>query len=502
VFSWEDLCHQFVANFQGTFERPGTESDLHAVVQRKGESLRQFIQRFSQVRNTIPKIPPHAVIVAFRHGVRDGKMLEKLGTRDVHSTAELFALADKCAKAAEARAWHQPRPDQSKAGDAASPSEKKKKKKRKPELVLAAEPQVRKAPRDGPRGGEKKAGALNKGTGMWCPIHHSDQHDLADCREVKILADNRRQARREGDRGASGGRNREGERGPRVGRGQDRPQRDRSNHGVSGDQDGGFGFQEPKAVACIHGGASAFASRRQFKLLARELGAAVPSVGVSRPLRWSGIPITFNQADHPKSSSGVGRLPLVVSPTICNIQVTRMLVDGGAGLNVLTPEVFKKMQVPPGHLLPMMPFYGVTSGLTVPLGQVSLMVTFGTRDNYRTEGIIFDVADIDLPYNGILGRPALAKFMAASHYAYLTIKIPGPQGPITVPADLRSSVLCAEKLHLAAAPGSGDGDYPECSGSAPRRARTFSGEATPVKEMPLGDDPSRTVKIGGHLDAA
>ena len=42
---------------------------------------------------------------------------------------------------------------------------------------------------------------------------------------------------------------------------------------------------------------------------------------------------------------------------------------------------------------------------------------FGGELNYRTERIVFDVAEIPFPYNGILGRPALAKFMAASHYA-------------------------------------------------------------------------------------
>ena len=129
------------------------------------------------------------------------------------------------------------------------------------------------------------------------------------------------------------------------------------------------------------------------------------------------------------------------------------------------------------------------------------MVTFGTRDNYRTEGIVFDVADIDLPYNGILGRPALTKFMAASHYAYLTVKIPGPQGPITVPADLQNSVFCAERLHLTATASSGDRGLPEFPGPTPRRPRTFAEDAALIKEVPLGDDPSKTVKVGGHLDA-
>ena len=56
-----------------------------------------------------------------------------------------------------------------------------------------------------------------------------------------------------------------------------------------------------------------------------------------------------------------------------------------------------------------MPFVGVTPGMAMPLGQIELLVTFGMPDNFRTEKVIFDVADSHLPYNGILGRPALAK---------------------------------------------------------------------------------------------
>jgi hypothetical protein len=34
------------------------------------------------------------------------KILEKLATHDVETVPTLFALADKCARAAEGRAWH------------------------------------------------------------------------------------------------------------------------------------------------------------------------------------------------------------------------------------------------------------------------------------------------------------------------------------------------------------------------------------------------------------
>jgi hypothetical protein len=106
LYSWSELCHQFTANFESAYARPGNKTDLHAIQQCPGESLRSFVQRFSQVRNTIPHISNASVVVAFHQEVRDEKMLEKLTTHDVQDVSTLFSLADKCAKAAEGRAWH------------------------------------------------------------------------------------------------------------------------------------------------------------------------------------------------------------------------------------------------------------------------------------------------------------------------------------------------------------------------------------------------------------
>jgi hypothetical protein len=53
-----------------------------------------------------PHISDASIITAFRQGVRDEKMLEKLATQDVETVSTLFALADKCARATEGRAWH------------------------------------------------------------------------------------------------------------------------------------------------------------------------------------------------------------------------------------------------------------------------------------------------------------------------------------------------------------------------------------------------------------
>jgi hypothetical protein len=106
VYSWEKLCARFVVNFASAYQQHDVEAHLHAVRQEPGETLRKFISRFTKVRGTIPRISDASIITAFRQGVRDEKMLEKLATHDVEIVPTLFALADKCARAAEGRAWH------------------------------------------------------------------------------------------------------------------------------------------------------------------------------------------------------------------------------------------------------------------------------------------------------------------------------------------------------------------------------------------------------------
>ena len=40
-------------------------------------------------------------------------------------------------------------------------------------------------------------------------------------------------------------------------------------------------------------------------------------------MKWSHVPITFSQEDHPDRNVGVGTLPLVVAPIINNVVVSK-----------------------------------------------------------------------------------------------------------------------------------------------------------------------------------
>ena len=82
-----------------------------------------------------------------------------------------------------------------------------------------------------------------------------------------------------------------------------------------------------------------------------------------------------------------------------------MLVDDGAGLNLISPAVISKLQIGEEELEPTGRFQGVNPGRSHPKGKITLLVTFGGELNYRTEKIVYDLVDLPLPYNGILGCP-------------------------------------------------------------------------------------------------
>jgi hypothetical protein len=117
-------------------------------------------------------------------------MLEKLATHDVETVPTLFALADKCARAAEGRAWHSaPQTGAAQAGGlgaVAQDDKKKKKKNRGNEKPHSAALVVAAATRG--RGDRSKRLQPPRGNGGTCPVHPNGRHSAAECREIIDLA--------------------------------------------------------------------------------------------------------------------------------------------------------------------------------------------------------------------------------------------------------------------------------------------------------------------------
>jgi hypothetical protein len=161
------------------------------------------------------------------------------------------------------------------------------------------------------------------------------------------------------------------------------------------------------------------------------------------------------------------------------------------------------------------PFYGIVPGnASFPVGTVVLLVTFGTPDNYRIELIKFEVADFESSYHAILGRPALAKFMAIPHYVYLLMKMPRKIGVLTFHGDLQKSFECEKE----AVTYTSTNRLPDTAGEVLATAQQYSASGTQiptkktnrsapkppdnvgVKAIQLQEgDPSKTALIGTGL---
>jgi hypothetical protein len=142
------------------------------------------------VRGTIPRISDASIITTFHQGVRDEKILEKLATHDVETVSTLFALADKCARAAEGRAWHSaPQIGVTQTGGSGTiPRDGKKKKKKDRDHQKLWSTALVVAAATGGRGDHNKRPRPQRGNNGSCPVHPNGRHNAAECCEIIDLA--------------------------------------------------------------------------------------------------------------------------------------------------------------------------------------------------------------------------------------------------------------------------------------------------------------------------
>jgi hypothetical protein len=119
------------------------------------------------------------------------------------------------------------------------------------------------------------------------------------------------------------------------------------------------------------------------------------------------VPISFSRDDQWTSFSEPGKFPLVLDPVVAEVRITKVLIDCGSGLNLIFVSTLRNMGLDFMDMLvsSKSSFYNIVPGNAVhPLGTVVLPVTFGMRENYRTEFIKFAVANFESSYHAILGR--------------------------------------------------------------------------------------------------
>jgi hypothetical protein len=448
--------------------------------------------------------------------MRDKKMLEKLVTHDVETITTLFTLADKCAKTAEGRAWHSaPQTGVTQTGGSGATTQGGGKKKKscghdRPQtgapVVVAA---------TGGRDERSKRPQQQVSDSGSCPIDPNSRHSASECREILKLAKRISERREQASRNGSP---------PRR-----QPDKEKVDEGdlatgerylgyqapeqvlkdiLTGDSDSGDDNDCRKKLYVMYGGSWELISRRNVKSLRREVLSATPGVPKATPhQQWRSTTISFIASDYPKNMAGDGILPLITAPVIANMKLHHVLIDGLARLNIISHVAFKQLQILGSRLGPSHPFSGVGPQLVYPLGSIALPVTFETEENFRTENVQFDVVEVNLPFNAIIGRPTL--------YRSWPLPIMGTWSSRCHPLLGSSSCGATNQLRLqlsrSCTPWRQKPLARMTRGGTPRlpiprrllrclRCNHLGADDVPVKAIWLSADSSQTTRIAGDLE--
>jgi hypothetical protein len=124
---------------------------------------------------------------------------------------------------------------------------------------------------------------------------------------------------------------------------------------------------------------------------------------------------------------------MVISCVIKGFLVQNVLVDTGSAADIIFAKAFRQMQEQDDKIHEAThPLCGFGGRQIVALKKIIMPMTFGYVHNTRTEQVVFDIVDMEYPYDSIIGRGTLNAFEVILHPAYLCMKIPSDQGPIAV----------------------------------------------------------------------
>ena len=180
---------------------------------------------------------------------------------------------------------------------------------------------------------------------------------------------------------------------------------------------------------------------------------------------------------------------LVVSIRVGDYNVHQMLVDNGSSADILYYPAFQQMGIDRARLIltnaPLIGFGGIR---VLPLGVITLSVILGNYPQQIIRDVTFLVVDCSSAYNGILRRPTLNSWKAATSTYHLMIKFPTEYGI----EELQGDQVAACECYIAMLEME-DHEQTMCIGEQ----RTTAEPIEELEEITLDESrPERTTRMG------
>ncbi|KAI3448580.1 hypothetical protein Pfo_005245 [Paulownia fortunei] len=367
INSFEEFSSAFLHQFASSRKHQKTSLTLFSIKQKDNEALRSYIKRFTAAALEVPSATQEVLSNALAQGLQDGEFFRSLAKKSARSFDDLLARAEKYINMEEAQRMKRDEGE-------------RKRDRREPGKEGGGFHKGLKWPYN------HSAAPTKPKSNLFCAFHNEYGHNTEECRHLKDEIE--RMIRKDG---WTTGDTKEGKAGAAPG----------ENH-----------YHAPRGfIQMILGGPTDGDSNRARKAYAR----STPGGSKEEVHKINEGPAPHNDA-------------LVITATVANFDVARIMVDTGSSVDVLFYEAYKKMNLD----ITLQPvdtaLFGFGGGVVDPMGQVILPISLGTEPMRKTRMVKFLVVDSFSAYNIILGRPSLNTFQAVVSTFHMKLKFPVDEG--------------------------------------------------------------------------
>jgi hypothetical protein len=332
-------------------------------VQKKGETLCSYIQRWSVIKNSAENVSDERAIDAFSAGLHCLDLMEEIGRTKPRTVSELMEVANRFADGEDAynnKRGRSPEVDRAsmrrqryRNGDSHARQNQVATgyERRDEEGYENREFQAR-----GNRGVEKPKYSGPSVEDMLygpCRIHYTyldgkrvSNHQMKDCRTFLRL-----QSAMDSNQGIWQGK----------------------KSMSQGYQVQGLAKHQESKVYISTMIQPVPKSKKERKSISRQVNLAISSPPVTiEYLQWSDQPVRFSRADHPRKVPRPGHSPMVLKAQIGGYDIGRVFMDAGSGINLIYARTLRAMCISLESLKPTdCSFHGIVlGGANYPLGKI------------------------------------------------------------------------------------------------------------------------------------
>ncbi|XP_021769838.1 uncharacterized protein LOC110734084 [Chenopodium quinoa] len=427
VDSFEKLTELFIGQYVSNSVRQRTSGELMAVEQRADDSLRDYIRRFNNEANTIPKLQQEIAVMALMNGLNDSEFKRYLTRKNFSTLAAAFNKAHDYIKSEElmktsSRSMTAGKGQQQFEGSASGSGRPRAQTPgrgggNRQEFRVAKPPiwYSKYTPLNTPRAAIY---SVNQSREAWTrPIPMKAKP--RDAKKYYNIEELKRKGHLTQYRLRAGGTQPP----PRQVERQQLEARPERSQGVIRQGSGGLPpLSTGRGVDVITGGPVHGGTVSEAKKHLSEHRHIINALDTNNRPRPASIPdVVFTEED----SRGIvfpHDDPLVLIIKINGAGVKRVLVDGGSFANVLFMKAFNEMMIGRQYLTQVSyPVIGFNGSTVRPEGSIGLPVRLADGPTARDVMAEFLVINVSSAYNAIIGRPIIHDVQAVVSTYHLTI---------------------------------------------------------------------------------